>query len=109
MNKANPGIRSKDRRPAYFVYIVRCSDGSLYTGITSDVPRRIREHNSGTASKYTRTRTPVVLSYLEAAPGRGDALRRERQIKGLGRELKLLLCSNSSAPKGLVPAGYPSQ
>jgi len=75
----------------YFVYIVRCSDGTLYTGITSDVERRIREHNGRRASKYTQARVPVTLVFLERSGEKGDALRRESQIKGLSRRSKLRL------------------
>jgi len=87
-------IKDGNRRgstPPYFVYIVRCSDGTLYTGITSDVERRIREHNERKASKYTRARVPVALVFLERSGGKGDALRREIQIKGLSRRSKLRL------------------
>lgn len=75
----------------YFVYMLRCADGSLYTGWTSDIDRRVRQHNRGVASKYTRTRLPVSLVYLEEASSRGDALRREIDIKKLERAQKLKL------------------
>jgi len=78
------------------VYIVRCNDRSLYTGITSDVQRRVLEHNSGTGSKYTRARSPVTLAFVEQADNRSDALKREFQIKGLSRKSKLLLCREYS-------------
>jgi putative endonuclease len=81
---------------SYFVYIVRCSDGSLYTGSTSDVKRRLTQHNSGAGSKYTRSRLPVVLVYLERAGNRCLALRRESEIKRLNRNSKLLLCAHYS-------------
>jgi len=77
---------------AYWVYILRCSDGSLYTGCTSDLTRRLKAHLSGKASKYTRSRLPVTLGHAEKAPDRGSALRREAQIKKLTRSEKLLLC-----------------
>jgi len=76
----------------YWVYILKCSDGSLYTGCTSDLPRRLRAHLSGRASKYTRSRLPVTLRHAERANDRGSALRREAQIKRLTRNEKLLLC-----------------
>lgn len=69
----------------WFVYIVRCADGSLYTGITNDPDRRIEQHNAGTASRYTRSRLPVKLEYLEEQPGRSAALKRELAIKALSR------------------------
>ena len=56
---------------AWYVYMLRCGDGSLYTGSTTDVARRLREHQNGTGAKYTRTRPPVTLAYTEEAPGGG--------------------------------------
>src|SRR5271157_5642631 len=74
----------KDRKPKagssgekWIVYIVRCADGSLYTGITKDVKRRCQQHNAGTASRYTRSRRPTRLVYQEVHPSRGLALKRE--------------------------------
>lgn len=74
----------------WFVYMVRCADQSLYTGITTDVIRRVREHNSGSrlASRYTRSRQPVCLVYQEAVSSRADATRREVEIKRLARVAK---------------------
>jgi predicted GIY-YIG superfamily endonuclease len=66
---------------AWYVYIVECRDGSLYTGITNDLERRVQEHNEGTASRYTRSRRPVVLRYSEPQPSRSAALIRECAIK----------------------------
>jgi UV DNA damage endonuclease len=65
----------------WFVYLLRCADDSLYTGVSNDVPRRIEKHNAGTASRYTRSRLPVVLVYQEEQPGRSQALKRELAIK----------------------------
>ena len=73
----------------YIVYMLRCCDGSLYTGITNDAERRLAAHNAGTASKYTRTRCPVEMVYAERAADRSEASRREAQIKRLTREQKL--------------------
>ncbi len=75
----------------YYVYILRCSDGTLYTGIAADLGTRIRLHNEGRGAKYTRSRLPAMLLYFETAAGRGDALRREAQIKRLSRKEKLCL------------------
>ena len=75
----------------WFVYIVRCGDGSLYTGITKDVSRRCQQHNAGTASRYTRIRRPVKLVYQVARPSQGSALRREAAIKAMNRQGKLTL------------------
>lgn len=73
----------------YFVYIVKCMDGSLYTGITTNLDRRIAEHNSGKGAKYTRFRAPVHLVYSERQEDRADASRRELEIKSLSRQDKL--------------------
>ena len=75
----------------WFVYILRCSDGSLYTGITKDLIRRCQQHNAGTASRYTRSRLPIVLVYQEPQVSRSLALRREVAVKALTRQQKELL------------------
>ena len=71
-----------------FIYIVRCADGTLYTGWTTDVERRIAQHNAGLGARYTRMRRPVALVYREEAPDRSTAMRREVAIKKLDRERK---------------------
>ena len=76
---------------AYYVYMLRCGDGSLYTGSTGDVSRRLRVHQSGKGAKYTRSRLPVELVYQEELPDRSAALRREAAIKKLTRGRKLAL------------------
>ncbi|MBM4069191.1 MAG: GIY-YIG nuclease family protein [Planctomycetes bacterium] len=73
----------------WFAYMLRCGDGTLYTGITRDVSRRCRQHNSGTASRYTRSRRPVVLVYQESLTSRSLALKREAAIKAMSRRQKL--------------------
>jgi len=82
-----------------WVYILKCSDGSLYTGCTGDLTRRLGAHLSGKASKYTRSRLPVTLAYVEKATDRGSALKREAQIKKLARSEKLTLCLAYEAKK----------
>jgi predicted GIY-YIG superfamily endonuclease len=72
----------------WFVYVLRCADGSLYTGITTDVSRRCERHNAGTASRYTRSRLPVSVQYQEAQPTRSLALKREAVIKAMSRPEK---------------------
>src|ERR1043165_6851865 len=72
----------------WFVYVVRCSDQSLYTGITTDAGRRIDEHNDGRGARYTRSRGPVALVYLEKAADRGAALKREYEIKRMTADEK---------------------
>jgi len=73
------------------LYILRCRDGSLYTGITTDVRQRLDAHNSGKGAKYTRSRKPVELVYQEACADHSHALRRELEIKAMKREQKLKL------------------
>lgn len=73
------------------VYLLRCRDGSLYTGITNDLARRLAAHRAGKASAYTRSRRPLRLVYREPARDRSAALRREAAIKRLTREAKLEL------------------
>ncbi len=77
-----------------YVYIARCADKTLYTGLTKDIPRRIGEHNGlgpNKGAKYTESRRPVTLVYSEEYDSYGDAHRRERKIKKLGRRAKLNL------------------
>jgi putative endonuclease len=70
------------------VYLARCGDGTLYTGITTDPERRLAEHNTGGGAAYTRPRLPVLLIYKEVVPDRSTALRREHAIKRLTRAAK---------------------
>jgi putative endonuclease len=75
----------------WYVYIARCADGTLYTGITTDVQRRLVEHNGGRGAKYTAVRRPVTVVYVAPAADRSAASRLERRIKMLPREEKLSL------------------
>ena len=75
----------------WFVYILKCADGSLYTGITTDVQRRVRQHDAGTGAKYTRMKRPVRLVYQEEQPDRSTASVREYQIKQLRKKKKKAL------------------
>ena len=75
----------------WVLYILECRDGTLYTGITDDLERRIKAHNSGKGAKYTRGRGPLLLRYQEPCPDKSSALRREREIKALSRKEKLAL------------------
>ena len=75
----------------WIVYMLRCRDGSLYTGITSDLQRRLAAHRAGLGAAYTRARLPVRLAYTERRGSRGAALSREAAIKRLTREAKLAL------------------
>jgi putative endonuclease len=86
------GPRSNDRTVPvsqnHFVYVVECSDGSFYTGYTTDVQRRVEEHDRGRGGKYTRGRTPVELRHVERFDSRSAALSREHEIKSLSRAEK---------------------
>ena len=75
----------------WYVYVLRCRDDSLYTGITRNVDKRLAMHNRGTGAKYTRGRGPVELVYTQACPDKSAALRRELEIKALPRQKKLEL------------------
>ena len=78
---------------SWFVYIVQCSDGTFYTGITTDVERRVREHNSHNqkGSRYVRSRRPAELVYCESCPDRSAASRREYAVRKMSRSQKLAL------------------
>jgi putative endonuclease len=91
--------------PVWYVYMLRCADGSLYTGVAKDLMRRLDEHNGDgrLGARYTRGRRPVTLVYAEAAPDRSAACRREHAIKRLGRGAKQALAagwSGRNRPKG---------
>ena len=86
---------SQPDRQNWCVYIVRCADNSLYTGITTDLERRLFEHNNAkNGAKYTRPRRPVALVYQEIAESRSQASKREREIKNLTQQQKLLLIAD---------------
>lgn len=74
----------------YYVYILRCSDNSLYTGITTDIKKRVAEHNNGKGSKYVRSRLPAEVVYSEKLGSKSDALKREIDIKKMSRGEKVL-------------------
>ena len=79
---------------AWHVYIIECSDGSLYTGITNDLEKRITAHNDGRGAKYTKSRRPVRLRYSEPAADRKNASQREYTIKSLRKAAKIHLITN---------------
>jgi putative endonuclease len=81
--------------PAAWVYLLRCADGSLYTGWTIDLDARLRRHEAGTASAYTRSRRPVALALAMAMPDRSAARREEARIKSLDRSAKLELIAGA--------------
>jgi putative endonuclease len=88
----------------HFVYILECSDGTLYTGYTTNIDHRIRQHDAGKGAKFTRSRRPVRLAYKERLASKSDALRREVQIKRMSRSSKLLLLARWSAEAGHSPS-----
>ena len=90
----------------WYVYMLRCRDGSLYTGCTNDLARRLDVHNAGRGAAYTRSRLPVRLAWFESAVDKGAALRREAALKRLQRAEKLQLLPRR-APK-LPAAGKPA-
>lgn len=85
-----------------YTYILKCHDGSLYTGWTTDLKRRLKEHNSGKGAKYTKSRRPVVLAYYETFDTKEEAIKREYAIKQLKRKDKLMLLESG----GLNQNGY---
>jgi putative endonuclease len=94
-------MKAKEEQPApnttgganWFLYILGCCDGSFYTGVTTDIDRRLGEHQEGKASRYTRTRRPVVLVYQEECGTRSQSLARECAVKSLSRQRKEELIS----------------
>ena len=79
----------------YWVYILECSDRSLYTGITNNLERRFKRHKEGSAAHYTSAKKPVQFVYTEECPDRSSALKREAEIKGWRREKKLNLINGA--------------
>ena len=92
-------------KDGWFVYLLRCADGTLYTGITNDLSRRCRQHNAGTASRYTRSRLPAKLVYREVAADRSLALKREAALKRFSRVEKetLVRRRKMQTPRKLKP------
>ena len=80
-----------------YTYIVKCSDGSLYTGWTNNLEKRIKDHNAGRGAKYTKGGRPVVLVYKEEFPSKQEAMKREWEIKRLSRKEKLSMIENSKS------------
>ncbi len=79
----------------WYVYLCQCSDNSLYTGITTDVVRRIEQHNKGTGAKYTRSRSPVKLVKVFTRHTKSEALKLEAHIKSLSKKEKLAYCKEN--------------
>ena len=105
-------MRAKEEQPApnatagavWFLYILECCDRSFYTGVTTDIDRRLREHQEGTASRYTRTRRPVVLAYREECGSRSRSLARECAVKSLSRRRKEELISGKKSDHRRPPS-----
>lgn len=94
----------------HYVYLLECADGTLYTGYTTDVERRVQEHNAGDGAKYTRGRAPVELVHVESFPSKSAAMGREYRIKQLSRSEKEALIQNSNVLEThLDPDGAPPQ
>ena len=92
----NDSQDKKTPRFEAYTYILRCSDDTFYTGWTNDLKKRLRAHNRGIGSRYTRSRLPVELVWFLPAPSKEEAMRREAQIKKLSRREKLRLISGAS-------------
>lgn len=91
---------------SHFVYMLQCADGTLYTGWTPDLARRLRAHRAGKGAKYTRGRGPLTLAYTEQFADKGQALRREAELKALPRAQKQALCAPFlQAVQALTAAG----
>ena len=99
--------RPKPPGDRWFVYMVRCADDSLYTGIAKDIARRWQQHNAGTASRYTRSRLPVVVVYEEGQRTRSLALKRESAIKAMTRRQKLALIDSNRPKRAKAGQGAP--
>jgi predicted GIY-YIG superfamily endonuclease len=92
-------VKTAAKRPArWCLYVVKCGDGTLYTGITNDLRRRIGQHNGGTASRYTRSRLPVELVYREPCLNKSSAMRKECRMKSLSRKEKEALFKRTAGP-----------
>jgi putative endonuclease len=97
----------KNRRsgpPPAFVYVVRCADGTLYTGYAVNLDQRLHAHNQGRGAKYTSGRRPVALVYAAPCLSKSEALKRERQIKRWPRDKKEALVATAPTPAGPSPS-----
>jgi putative endonuclease len=84
---------------AFYCYILQCADDSYYTGWTTNVQRRLKEHRAGRGSRYTRSRRPLELVFVEEQSDRSSAMRRERAIKAMARKRKLALIQSHTMPE----------
>ena len=88
--------QKKKRREKWFLYILKCADQSLYTGVTKDIERRFKRHSEGKGARYTRTRRPLEIVYREVCKSRTEALTRECVVKALPKAKKLVLIKGPS-------------
>jgi putative endonuclease len=96
-----------EKNNMYFVYILKCADNTLYTGITNDLEKRIEAHNSSkTGAKYTKVRRPVTLVYSEQVTDRSAALKREHILRHFSRAQKLQVIADSYKPKSHIAAAH---
>ena len=95
-------------QPQNYTYILRCADGSLYTGWTNDLEKRLKSHNAGTASKYTRSRRPVELAWHTVSDTKQQAMSLEARIKRLSRADKQKLIDGTAALESLLSPPSPS-
>jgi putative endonuclease len=100
---STPAFRYNSRVATWYVYLLRCGDGTLYAGVTTDVQARVAIHSAGKGARYTRGRGPLALVHCEPQPDRGAALRREHELKRLRRASKLALC-RGGARSGRAPS-----
>lgn len=107
MNSETPSDFPRSSGSTWFVYVLRCGDGSLYTGATNNLEKRLAQHRSGKGAAYTRTHLPVTLCHWEKAGTKGDALRREAAIKKLTRQEKLRLIAESQETAANTPEPSP--
>jgi putative endonuclease len=94
--RSQPTWAYNPRVAEYFCYMIECADGTFYTGWTTDPERRLKQHRAGYGARYTRTRRPLRLAYLEPQPDISTAMRREKAIKALSRKKKLALIAGRS-------------
>lgn len=99
----NSGPKPTESDASWFLYMVECRDGSLYTGITNDLERRLSQHNDGTAARYTRSRRPVHLRYREICESRSAALVRECAVRLMSPKEKWELIERHERATGTAP------
>lgn len=95
-------LKEREMEQRNYTYIVECSDGTLYTGWTNCIEKRLKDHNEGKGARFTRSRTPVTLRYLEISSTKSQAMSREAQIKKLSRREKQQLIENGELDEILV-------